>query len=265
MRLFDTHSHLDDEQFDGVLDEVIERARAAGLAGIVSVGTTAESSRAAVRLAGRYPMVVAAVGIQPNYCIEAEAGDWDRVVELAKQPDVVAVGETGLDRHWDFTPFETQRDYFDRHLRLSQASGLPFIVHMRDCEHDILEMLREARRRAPLQGIMHSFTGTLSTAEESLELGLYVSFAGMVTYPKSADLRNVAAEIPADRILVETDAPYLSPQPVRGKRPNEPARVTHTAVCLADVRGEDLADFAEQTTGNAQRLLGTADRNRTST
>lgn len=262
MRLFDTHSHLDDEQFDGVLDDVVERALAAGLTGIVSVGTTAASSEAAVRLADRYSPVAAAVGIQPNYCVEAQPDDWDRIVELAADPHVVAIGETGLDRYWDFTPFDVQRDYFDRHLRLSQASGLPFIVHMRDCDRDVLEMLGEARRRGPLKGVMHSFTGAASTAQECLDLGLYISFAGMVTYKKSHELRDVAAAVPSDRILVETDAPYLSPQPVRGKRPNEPAWLKHTIDCLAEVRGEDPEQFADQTTANALRLLDEADRER---
>ena len=165
------------------------------------------------------------------------------------------LGETGLDRYWDHAPLDLQRDYFDRHVRLSQSCGLPFIVHMRDCEEDILEMLREARSRAALHGVMHSFSGSDATARECVELGLYISFAGMVTYKKSIELRNVAEHVPDDRILIETDAPYLSPHPKRGQRPNEPGLVIHTAACLSEVRGVGLELFAEHTTTNARRLF----------
>jgi TatD DNase family protein len=147
-----------------------------------------------------------------------------------------------------------QQDYFDRHLRLSQQTGLPFIVHSRDCNEEILVMLREARQRGPLAGVMHSFTGTAATAAECVELGLYVSFAGMVTYKKSQALRDVAQTIPADRILIETDSPYLSPHPLRGQR-NEPAHLLHTAACLAALRGVPLEDFCRQATQNARRLF----------
>jgi TatD DNase family protein len=256
MRLFDTHAHLDDSEFEGRLDAVLDRARTAGVIHVLTVGTTAESSQAAVQLASRHDMLSAAVGIQPNCCADARPGDWDKIVQLLDREQVVAIGETGLDRHWDDTPFALQQDYFDRHLRLSQERDLPFVVHMRECEQDVLKMLREARRRGPLRGIMHSFTGSLSAALECVELGLHISLAGMVTFPKSDELRRVAGEIPADRILVETDAPYLAPQPVRGKRPNEPGWVAHTAACLAEVRGTDAEAFAEQTTTNAQLLLG---------
>jgi len=139
----------------------------------------------------------------------------------------------------DYTPWEVQQDYFDRHLRLSQQRSLPFIVHSRDCDADIVAMLREARQRGPLAGVMHSFTGKAETAAECLGLGLYISFAGMVTFKKSADLRAVAATIPADRLLIETDSPYLAPHPLRGQR-NEPANLLHTAQCLAEARGTPL-------------------------
>ncbi len=255
MHLFDTHAHLDDEQFEGVRDEVLERARQAGVRRIIAVGTTAGSSGQCVELAARYAEVDAAVGIQPNYCAEAAAGDWDTVVRLANDPRVVALGETGLDLYWDFTPLPLQQDYFDRHLRLSQQSGLPFIVHMRDCGAEILAMLEEARRRGPLAGVMHSFTGDAELAERCLELGLFISFAGMVTFKKSTELRSVASTIPADRILIETDAPYLAPHPCRGRRPNEPELIRHTAICLAEVRGMAPEEFSEQTYHNAARLF----------
>jgi TatD DNase family protein len=148
-----------------------------------------------------------------------------------------------------------QQDFFDRHIRLSQVAGLPFIVHLRETAAEILAMLREAKTRGELRGVMHSFTGTAEQAAEFLDLGMHISFAGMLTYKKSSDLRAVAAGIPADRLLVETDSPYLSPEPHRGQRPNEPARVVHTARCLADVRGISLEELARQTTANALALF----------
>ena len=253
--LFDTHAHLDQADFDVDRAEVVERARAAGVTTMLAVGTTAASSRTCIEIASAYEGVYAAVAIHPNYLAEAAPDDWATIEQLASAPRVVAIGETGLDRHWDFTPFEVQQDYFDRHLRLSQERDLPFIVHMRDCDDDILVMLREAYARGLLRGVMHSFTGSLAMAEECLSMGLYISFAGMVTYKKSDDLRGVAAAMPADRILVETDSPYLSPEPVRKIKRNEPAHVRYTAARLAEVRGESLEDFAAQSTANARRLF----------
>jgi TatD DNase family protein len=255
MPLIDTHAHLDQEEFAQDRESVIARAHAAGVETIIAVGITADSSEAAVKLAAQYPGVRPAVGIQPNYCGQAAPGDWDRIVRLAGAPGVAAIGETGLDRYWDYSPFDVQQDYFDRHLRLAQDRGLPFIVHTRESDADVLTMLRQAAARGPLRGVMHSFTGTADTAAECLALGLYISFAGMVTYKKSQALREVAAGIPADRILVETDSPYLSPHPLRGKR-NEPSHLVHTAACLAEVRGVTAEEFAEQTASNARRLFG---------
>ena len=255
MKLFDTHAHLDDEQFDDCRDSVVERASQAGVTRIVCVGTTADSSQKCIEIAKRYESVSAAIGIQPNYCAEAKPNDWDRIVEMVKDPQAIAIGETGLDRYWDFTPFEIQQDYFDRHIRLSQESGLPFIVHMRDCLPDIMLMLRDARQRAELNGVMHSYTGDVDSALECLELGLYISFAGMVTYKKSQELREVARNIPSDRILIETDAPYLSPHPKRGHRPNEPALLVHTSECLAKERNININEFCRQLVDNSKRLF----------
>lgn len=258
MRLFDTHTHLDDEQFDGRRTEVIERAHASGVETMIAVGTTAAASRKCVEIAARFAGVYAAVGIQPNYCAEAQPGDWDEIVALLDRPRVVALGETGLDRYWDYTPLEVQQEYFDRHLRLAQQRDKAFIVHMRDCGDDIVAMLAEARRRGPLRGVMHSFTGDEVLARQCLELGLFISFAGMLTYKKSDNLRRVAATIPDDRLLLETDCPYLSPHPKRGQRPNEPALLVHTARCLAEVRGVTEAEVAALTTENARQLFGLA-------
>lgn len=257
--LFDTHAHLDDEQFDDVREQIVDRAVAGGVRHIVCVGTTADASEKCLRIAAEFPAVYAAVGIQPNYCAETTQGDWDRIVELAKSSKAVAIGETGLDRYWDHCPFDLQQDYFDRHIRLSQETGQPFIVHMRDCVDDILAMLRDARSRGPLDGVMHSYTGELAEAEECLDLGLHISFAGMVTFKKSDELRSVAAAIPADRIMIETDAPYLSPHPKRGTRPNEPSLVVHTAQCIAAVRNVQLEEFCQQTHDNAMRFFKLTD------
>jgi TatD DNase family protein len=254
MPLIDTHAHINQKEFNDDRDEAIARAQAAGVEAIIAVGVTAITSEVVCNLAEHNSAVYAAVGIQPNYTAEAEIGDWNRILALVNRPRVVAIGETGLDRYWKDSPMEVQRDYFDRHLRLSQERDLPFIVHMRDCEADILEMLREAHRRGPLRGVMHSYTGSAEGAGECVAMGLYISFAGMVTYKKSDELRAVASAVPDDRILVETDSPYLSPEPLRGKR-NEPANVVHTARRLAAARGQDFDAFCEQTTRNARALF----------
>ena len=255
LELFDTHAHLDSDDFAGSLEDVLERARQAGVQSILSLGTTLASSRANVLLAERFASVFAAAGIHPNYCAQSADSDWDAVLNLYDHPRVVAVGETGLDRYWDSVRFDVQQDYFDRQLRAAQARDLPVVIHMRDCESDVLTMLREAVQRGPLRGVMHSFAASEAGALECLEFGLYVSFAGMVTYKKSDELRRIAALIPDDRILVETDSPYLSPHPFRGQKPNEPSRVVHTAQCVADARGTKLEDFAALATANARRLF----------
>jgi TatD DNase family protein len=253
--LIDTHAHLDDEKFEADLAEVLQRAAAAGIERVVTIGTTAATSDTAVALAAANPLLVAAVGIQPNNVAEAAARDWDRVVALAQQPGVVALGETGLDRYWDFTPFDAQEGYFARHLELARRLGLPVVIHCREAEADVVRMLRaDFDRHGPVRGVMHSFTGDAATATACLQMGLFVSFAGMVTYKNAANLREVARHIPLDRLLVETDSPYLAPVPQRGKR-NEPAFVVHTAACLAFEHGLEPAQLAEQTTRNARELF----------
>jgi TatD DNase family protein len=252
--LIDTHAHLDQSDFDADRTEVIARARQSGLAAVIAIGTTAPTSQTCVELASQFDLLYAAVGIQPNYAGQAQPGDWGLIEKLCSAPRVVALGETGLDRHWDYTPFPVQQDYFDRHLRLAQTTGLPLVIHTRDCDADILPMLREARTRGPIAGVMHSFTGAAETAAQCVELGLYISFAGMVTFKKSHTLRQIAAGIPADRILIETDSPYLAPEPLRGTR-NEPQNLVYTAACLAAERGLTEQDFAELTTANARQLF----------
>jgi TatD DNase family protein len=255
--LIDTHAHLFDERFHADLPAVLKRAEAAGIQRAIAIGIDCDTSIASVQLANQYPLLVAAVGIQPNHAAEAQPGDWDAIVKLAEsEPRVVAVGETGLDRYWDRTPFEVQEDYFTRHIALARRLGRPFVIHCREAEADVVRMLRaEFDAHGPIRAVMHSFSGDLATAKSCLEMGLYISFAGMITYKTAQSLRDVAKEVPLDRLLVETDCPYLAPVPHRGKR-NEPAYVAHSAACLAEVKGVPETAIADATTKNAKNLFG---------
>lgn len=252
--LFDTHAHLDEDAFAQDVDDVLARAVAAGVQQMLAVATTVASSRETISLAARTPNVFASVGIHPNYAAQAQPGDWEAIEELAASPKVIAIGETGLDRYWDHTPFEIQLDYFQRQIELAKRRDVPFIVHCREAEPDVVAVLRKMVGTGSLKGIMHSFCGGRSTLDVALELGLHISFAGMLTFKKNADLRELAKSVPLDRLLVETDAPYLAPQPQRGKR-NEPAFVRHTAECLGEVHGKSFDEIAAITTANARRLF----------
>ncbi|MBX7103157.1 MAG: TatD family hydrolase [Gemmataceae bacterium] len=254
--LTDTHAHLCDERLRGQLPGVLDRARAAGVGRIICVATTAADSAECLAVAGEYPDLVApTVGVHPNHAAEAADGDWDRVVALAADPAVVALGETGLDRHWDFTPFDVQEDWFARHLTLSRATGKPVVIHCREADADVERMLRaDFDRHGPVRGVLHSFCGSWATAEACLAMGLYVSFAGMITYKTADNVREVAGRVPSDRLLVETDCPFLAPVPFRGKT-NEPAHVALTAAELARVRGLDPDSLFSLTSANAARLF----------
>jgi TatD DNase family protein len=255
-KLIDTHAHLDDEKFQTDLDQVLDRARQAGVEHVVTIATTAASSEACLKLAERYPQLGATVGLQPNNLAQEPADAWDRVLRLVEHPRVVAIGETGLDRHWDFTPFPQQEDFFARHLELARNHRLPVVIHCRKAEADVVCMLRQDfDRHGPVRGVMHSFTGDPATAQACLAMGLFISFAGMLTYKNADDLRQVARQVPLDRLLVETDSPYLAPVPVRGQR-NEPAFVVHTAACLAELHDMKIEVMAEITTRNARHLFG---------
>lgn len=259
LRLFDTHAHLNVDAFDNGLDQTVQRARDAGVEAIMVIGIDVKTSRRACDLAAEYPgYLFAAVGIQPNSAAEANETDFAVIEDLAGYPGVRAIGETGLDCYWDDTPIEMQHDYFDRHMQLCRDTALPMVIHMRESGDLIVDQLKRQTNVPP--GIMHSFTGDWECANSCLDLGLHVSFAGMVTFKKSDALRDVARRIPDDRLLVETDSPYLSPEPFRGKRPNEPARVEHTLRCLAEVRGVSAKALAETTTENARRLFQLPDR-----
>ncbi len=254
LSLFDTHAHLNVAAFDDNVADVVARAKAAGLVGITVIGIDVATSRRACDLAAEFPgFVFAAVGIQPNSAAGAAEGDFQIIEQLSGLPGVRAIGETGLDCYWDDTPIELQHEFFDLHLQLCRDTSLPMVIHMRESGQLIVDQLKRQASVPP--GVMHSFTGDWPLANECLQLGLYVSFAGMVTFKKSDELRQVARQVPEDRLLVETDSPYLSPEPMRGKRPNEPARVEHTLRCLAEVRGVSPEHLATQTTENAKRLF----------
>ena len=253
--LIDTHAHLDEQSFETDLPDVLKRAADAQVEAILTIGVTAQSSQAAVLLAKEHPQLHAVVGIQPNYVSQAGPDDFDLIAALATDPHVVAVGETGLDRYWDHSPIELQQDYFHQHIELSRRVDKPFIVHCRDAEANVVELLQEEAQTGPLMGVMHSFCGDLPTAQACLDLGLFISFAGMLTFKNNQKLRDVAKEVPLDRLLVETDSPYLAPTPLRGKR-NEPSYVVHTARQLAELHGLTLEEMARVTTNNARRLFG---------
>jgi TatD DNase family protein len=251
-RLIDTHCHLTDERLIGEAEEVVARARAAGVTRMVTVGTSPEGGRAAVALAGSVPGVWAAVGIHPHAASGASPEALSEIESLAGEPRVVAVGETGLDYFYDNSPRPAQRDSFLRHLDMGRRLGLPVIVHTRDADEDTAAVLREAG--GGVRGVLHCFTGGRMLMDTALELGWYVSFAGMITFPRWADAALLRA-VPDDRILVETDSPYLAPVPFRGKR-NEPAYVAHVAARAAELRAADPAEFAATVVRNAERFYG---------
>lgn len=254
--IIDTHCHLDEEAFKDDVDTVVAAAQEAGIRVIVTIGTDAASSRRSIALAERFPGVIyATVGIHPNYTAQAKPGDWEMIEELAEHPQVVALGETGLDRYWDYAPVSLQRHYFDRHIELSERTGKPFVIHCRDADEEVRQMLRDAASKRALNAVMHSFCQTQESAEECLELGLHLSFTGMLTFRRNDELRTLAGSLPRDRVFVETDAPYLAPMPNRGKR-NEPAFVRFTLNHLAEAQGLEREEMAQITTDNACRFFG---------
>ncbi len=255
--LVDTHAHLMDDAFDADRAAVVARARAAGLEGLVLVGYDLASSRAAIDLARSIPWAVASVGIHPNSAGAASEADFTELEEFAGDPLVVAIGETGLDYFRDRTPPARQRQAFDWHLRLAEERGLPVVVHTRDAHADVADMLERSAERRPtgqVPGILHCFTGSQGFAEHMLAAGYYLSFAGPLTYKNSDDLRAVAAMAPRERLLVETDCPYLPPARHRGQR-NEPAYSMETAMYLAELQGASLGEMVGQLWDNSVRVF----------
>jgi TatD DNase family protein len=255
MTWIDTHAHLDDSRYNADRDAVLDNARRVGLERIFTIGIDLPTSEASVRLARGNELLRAVVGIQPNHVHEAAAGDWSAIELLSQDACVVAVGETGLDHYWKKAPIEIQLDYFARHFELGRARDLPVIIHCREAEADTVAFLRgQYDRHGPLRAVMHSFAGDAGTAAQCLAMGLHLSFSGMVTYKTGQSLLAIAAEVPAERLLVETDAPYLTPTPHRGRR-NEPGYVIHTGETIARARGMTVAGLAAVTTANARRLF----------
>jgi TatD DNase family protein len=255
--LVDSHAHLMDRAFEPDRREVLERAREAGVEALVLVGYDLMSSRAALELARSIPWSVAAVGIHPNSVRAASQADFDATTVLARNPLVAAIGETGLDYFRDRTSLERQREAFEWHLRLAEQRGLPVVVHTRDAHSDVADMLERSAARRPARqvpGILHCFTGSQQFAERMLLAGYYLSFAGPLTYKNDGGVREVAASAPRDRLLIETDCPYLPPAGRRGQR-NEPAYVVETARCLARLRHISETEMTDQLWDNSLRVF----------
>jgi TatD DNase family protein len=248
--MIDSHAHLTDERFADEVEAVVLRAREAGVEATVTVGTDLDDSAAALAIARRYADVFASVGIHPHASSTATDDALARVRDLAADPRVVAIGETGLDYHYDFSPRDAQRSAFERQLRLAADLSLPVIVHAREADADVQAMIREHGR--DVRGVLHSFSSGADLLHAALELGWYASFAGMITFKSYADAELVRA-VPADRLMVETDSPYLTPVPHRGKR-NEPCRVVLVGAKAAELRGEGAGAFDALTTANARRF-----------
>ena len=253
MILVDSHVHLDHEQFRPDLDALVGRAHDQGITRMLTIGTGDGPPKldCAVELAAKYAGVYATVGVHPHEASKANAATFDELRRLLREPSVVALGEIGLDYHYDFSPREVQREVFRRQLGLAQEAGKPVIIHTREAWPDTVDLLR---REWSGPGIMHCFTGDAAQAREALDLGFHLSFGGVVTFNKAESLRQAAAIVPDDRLLVETDAPYLAPIPYRGKR-NEPAFMVETVRKLAQVRGVEPDHVASVTTANFERLM----------
>jgi TatD DNase family protein len=251
----DSHCHLDDRQYAVDREVVIERAFAAGLRYMLAIGTGEgpPDLEAAVRLADKHAGIFATVGVHPNDAGKLTPGTLSRVEELLQHPKVAALGEIGLDYHWD-TPKEIQLPLFRDQLALAAKAKKPVIIHTRDAWEDTLAVLRSDWAGTGLPCVMHCFTGNIEQAEECLALGFYLAFGGVATFPKASEIREAARITPSDRLLLETDAPYLAPVPYRGKR-NEPAYVLHTAQVLANVRNCTPEELGTETTSTFERIL----------
>ncbi len=263
MRLVDTHAHLMDPAFDADRDAVLRRATEAGVEALLLVGYDLASSQAAVDLARRIPWAQASVGIHPNSAAQASAADFAAIAELARAPEVVAIGETGLDYYRQHTPPSRQRDALEWHLQLAEERGLPAIVHNRQADPDVADALAASAARGlsrMVPGVLHCFSSTDPRyLQRMLDAGYFVSFAGPLTFKSADNLRGMARRMPIDRLLVETDCPYLAPLPHRGQR-NEPAFVRETARCLADVVGLEVDLLAQRLWANSLHVFPAFDR-----
>jgi TatD DNase family protein len=256
MELIDSHAHVDDARFDEDRDAMFGRARAAGVTTLLAIGTGPGPHKldAALPFAEAYEWIYTTVGIHPHEAKEVTQAHLDELARLAKHPKVIAWGEIGLDYFYDHSPRDVQERAFRAQMELAAAAKLPIIIHCRDAWADCLRLIEEVWRPTGLGGILHCFTSTLEDALRGIDMGFMISFAGNSTYPKTQNLRDVAKVLPLENILIETDAPYLAPQPYRGKR-NEPAYVAEVARTLASVRDLAAEEFAARTAGNFRRFF----------
>ncbi len=254
MGLIDSHAHLTDKHLCDDIDGILERANAASVDEIISIASDVADTARAIELAERYASIHATAGIHPHEAAKVEKGDWPRLAELLKDPSVVACGELGLDYHYDFADRATQHDVFTRQLVLNQEAKLPLVIHCREAFDDVIGLLVEhGYQDKPV--VVHCFSGTEAEAESVAKHGWRLSFTGLVTFKSATTVQEVARTYPADKIIVETDSPYLSPIPVRKQFPNEPANVAHTAKFLAELRGEDYQEFVDQTAANTREFF----------
>jgi TatD DNase family protein len=257
--LIDSHCHLDFPDFAGELDDVVARARAAGIGRIVTISTRVRRHGELLAIAERFPEVYCSIGTHPHNAHEELDIDVDGLVARTRHPKVVAIGEAGLDYHYDSSPRDAQQRGLQNHIAAARASGLPLVIHSREADEDMARILETESRKGVFPAVLHCYTGGRDLAERAIALGLYISFTGILTFKKSDDLREIAKRLPADRIMVETDAPYLAPGRYRGKR-NEPAFVAEIAKVLAETRGVSLDEIARATTENFFRLFGKVPR-----
>lgn len=252
--LIDSHCHLDFPDFKDELDAVVDRAKAAGVGRLVTISTRVRRQPDLLSICERFPDVFCSVGTHPHHAHEELDIGAAALVEHARHPKVVAIGEAGLDYHYDNSPRNAQARGFRAHIAAARETGLPLIIHSRDADADTAAILKDEAGKGAFPAVLHCFTGGRELAFTGIELGLYVSFTGILTFKNSNELRAIAADLPADRILVETDAPYLAPGKYRGKR-CEPAYVVETAKVLAEARGVSLEEIARQTTDSFFRLF----------
>jgi TatD DNase family protein len=256
--LVDSHCHLDFPDFEAELDDIVARAGTAGVGAMLTISTHVRRFERLRAIAERFPNVCCSVGTHPHYADKERDVTLEEILEKTEYRKTVAVGEAGLDYHYKNSPIVDQEASFRLHIAAARQTGLPLVIHTREADEHTGRILEEEIARGPFNAVLHCYTGGRALALRAVELGLYVSFTGILTYKGSDELRAIAAELPADRILVETDAPYLAPIPKRGKR-NEPAYVVHTAATLAKVKGVSEAEIAEITTDNFFRLFSKAE------
>lgn len=254
MQLVDSHCHLDFPDFADERDAVVERARAAGVGTMVTICTELSKFEGVRAIAEQYEGIWCSVGVHPHEADGAGVTDPALLIERAAHPRVVGIGETGLDYYYEHSAREAQQRSFRAHIAAARETGLPLIVHTRDADDDTVSILHEEYRRGPFTGVIHCFSTSRELAEKAMEIGFYISLSGIVTFKAAEDLRDTVRDLPLDRLLVETDSPYLAPVPKRGKR-NEPAFVTHTAAMVAELKQTRVDELARITTGNFFRLF----------